>query len=162
MGSRLRKVLHLGYIIYLWLISSIRIYYQYSPDRLSACPLTIHALLYIVDSITEIGPIWTHWAFPMERYCGHLQCKIKSQCFPWASLDSYVMASAQLEHIHISRNLEDTLRLGPPSAGLPSGSLTSPDHCMSHSLPVCANLITMSDRSAPRSFTPSSLSKHRR
>lgn len=40
------------------------IYYQHDPNRLSACPVTVHALLHIADSIEEMGPIWTYWAFP--------------------------------------------------------------------------------------------------
>ena len=106
-----------------------RIYYQYQPSCLSTCPLTIHAMLHIADSIEIIGPSWTYWAFPMECYCGRLQRKIKSRRYPWASLDSYVVASAQLEHIRISRNLESLLRLQPPRVELPAGSLTI-DRCM--------------------------------
>lgn len=43
-----------------------RIYYQLSEDRVSACPLTVHALLHIADSIEAMGPVWCYWAFPME------------------------------------------------------------------------------------------------
>ncbi|KAF9038182.1 hypothetical protein BJ165DRAFT_1353146 [Panaeolus papilionaceus] len=34
------------------------LYYENNPDRVSACPLTIHALLHIGDSIRENGPPW--------------------------------------------------------------------------------------------------------
>ncbi|CDO74857.1 hypothetical protein BN946_scf185004.g7 [Trametes cinnabarina] len=44
----------------------IRIYYQHDLQRLSACPVTVHALLHITDSIEATGPVWASWAFPME------------------------------------------------------------------------------------------------
>ena len=46
-------------------------YYQYYPNCLSACPLTILALLH-VDGMEAAGPVWTYWAFPTERFCGRL------------------------------------------------------------------------------------------
>ena len=48
-------------------------YYQYLPQHISACPLTIHALLHTADNIEYCGPVWAYWAFPMERYCSVLQ-----------------------------------------------------------------------------------------
>ena len=77
----------------------VRIYYQNSPDRVSMCPLTVHALLYIVDSIEAMGPVWAYWAFPMERFCGKLLCHIKSHHHPFVSIDSYITAVVQLKQI---------------------------------------------------------------
>ena len=44
------------------------LYYKHDPNRLSACPLTIHALLHIAWGIRVAGPVWTYWAYPMERH----------------------------------------------------------------------------------------------
>lgn len=89
-----------------------RLYYQYSPDRLSTCPVTIHSLLHIADGIEQAGPVWAYWAFPMERFCGLLQPAIRSRRYPYPSMDTYVVATAQLALIKLKFNTE--LLLGPP------------------------------------------------
>jgi hypothetical protein len=94
--------------------SSVRIYYQLSPDRLAMCTLTIHALLHIADSIEASGPVWASWAFPTERYCGSLIPAIKSRRFPFPSLDRYVTELAQLTQTKMQYNLEDVLSLQAP------------------------------------------------
>jgi hypothetical protein len=91
-----------------------RIYYQLSPDRLSACPLTIHAILHIPDSIEATGPVWVSWAFPTERYCGSLIPAIRSRRFPFPSLDRYITELAQLTQIKMQYNLEEVLSLQAP------------------------------------------------
>ncbi|KAI0749059.1 hypothetical protein C8Q74DRAFT_1320437 [Fomes fomentarius] len=100
-----------------WVWDYERWYYQYEPNRLSACPLTIHALLHIVDSILAAGLVWTSWAFPMERYCGALQPAIRSRHYPYASLNRYVLDSAHLTHIKLLYNLHDKLAMKPPNLG---------------------------------------------
>ncbi|RPD71195.1 hypothetical protein L226DRAFT_547468 [Lentinus tigrinus ALCF2SS1-7] len=96
-----------------WVKTYEDIYYQHDPSRLSACPLTIHALLHIADSILETGPVWTAWAFPMERYCGALQPAIRSRRFPYSSLNRYVLDRARLTHLKVIYGLYDTLSLQP-------------------------------------------------
>ena len=98
-------------------VSFYRYYYQLEPSRLSACPLTIHALLHIADSIIAAGPVWTCWAFPMERYCGSLQRSIRSRRYPYASLNRYVLDRARLTQIKLRFDLADTLSLKAPSLG---------------------------------------------
>ncbi|KAI0770690.1 hypothetical protein C8Q74DRAFT_1202285 [Fomes fomentarius] len=97
-----------------WVQDYEKIYYQYNPQRLSACPLTIHALLHIADSIEKAGPVWASWAFPMERYCGALQPAIRSRRSPYASLNRHLLDRARLTHIKlIYSGLEVKLRLKP-------------------------------------------------
>jgi hypothetical protein len=91
-----------------------RIYYQLSPDRVSVCPVTIHALLHIPDSIEASGPVWVSWAFPTERYCGSLVPAIRSRRFPFPSLDRYITELAQLTQIKMLYNLEEVLSLQAP------------------------------------------------
>lgn len=79
-----------------------------------ACPLTVHALLHIPDGIEITGPVWTSWAFPTERFCGSIQPAIKSRRFPYASIDNYIVAKAQLSQIKLRYNLEQELSLQPP------------------------------------------------
>ncbi|KAJ7017634.1 hypothetical protein C8F04DRAFT_1017428 [Mycena alexandri] len=109
-----------------WVEEYEKLYYQYSPDRLSACPLTIHGLLHIADGIEDVGPIWAYWAFPMERFCGRLQPCIKSRRFPFASIDGHVVATAQLAVVKVRHGLD--LRLGPPKHDLPKGHFSHPSY----------------------------------
>ena len=92
---------------------STRFYYQSDLSRLSTCPVTIHALLHIADSILKTGPVWTAWAFPMERYCGALQPAIRSRRFPYSSLNRYVLDRARLTHIKVVYDLHKMLALCP-------------------------------------------------
>jgi hypothetical protein len=92
----------------------VSIYYQYNPDRLSACPVTVHALLHIADSIEASGPVWASWAFPTERYCGSLTPAIKSRRYPFPSIDRHVTEVAQLTQIKMFHCLEDVLSLQAP------------------------------------------------
>lgn len=102
-----------------------RIYYQFSPDRLSACPVTIHALLHIADGIEASGPVWASWAFPTERHCGSLIPAIRSRRFPFPSLDRYVTELAQLTQIKMQYNLEGVLSLRAPKGDV-AGLFSSP------------------------------------
>jgi hypothetical protein len=88
-----------------------RLYYQHDLGRMSACPLTIHALLHIADSIEALGPVWCYWCFPVERYCGHLLRTVKSRRHPYASINIAMVREAQLLHIKIIFNLEERLSL---------------------------------------------------
>jgi hypothetical protein len=88
-----------------------RIYYQHQPSRLSACPVTVHALLHIADSIRAMGPVWAYWAFAMERFCGTLKRSIRSRRFPLASLERFVLERVQLDQIANIYNIVDDLAL---------------------------------------------------
>ncbi|KAJ6540310.1 hypothetical protein B0H19DRAFT_1036237 [Mycena capillaripes] len=116
-----------------------RLYYQYSPDRLSACPLTIHALLHIADGIEAAGPIWAYWAFPMERFCGRLQPCIKSRRFPFASIDGHVVAMAQLAIVKVKYAVD--LRLGPPKLEISKGAFSHPSYSTCVLLPPHRNSV---------------------
>lgn len=102
------------------------IFYQHDPSRLSTCPVTIHALLHIADSIKAMGPVWCYWAFPMERYCGRLQPAIRSRRFPYASIDRYVVEDAQLTQIKVVHGMHEELLLRPPR-GTVAGAFKAPE-----------------------------------
>jgi hypothetical protein len=63
--------------------------------------------------ITVIGPVWTHWAYPMERHCNTLLPSIRSRRHPYASINSFVTATAQLDQIRLLYNLDEALCLDP-------------------------------------------------
>lgn len=96
-----------------WVVQYEKLYYQYDLDRLSACPLTVHALLHIADGIKAMGPVWAYWAFPIERFCGKLGKAIKSRRNPYTNLDNRLLLMVQMMQIKNMYGLHDTLRLGP-------------------------------------------------
>ncbi|KAG1859536.1 hypothetical protein DFJ58DRAFT_701494 [Suillus subalutaceus] len=93
------------------------IYYQHNPERLSTCPITIHALLHIADSIEEAGPVWTSWAFPMERFCGQMQPAITSKCYPDACMARYIIEHAQLTQAALIHGFTEAITLQPSRSG---------------------------------------------
>ena len=100
-------------------IDTSSLYYQHNPERLLACPLTIHALLHIPDQIRWMGPCWTTWAFPIERQCGYFQRSIKSRRNPYANMDQHLTDLSQLQQIKVLYNLTDE-QLGKPPKVLSS------------------------------------------
>lgn len=118
---------------------SDRLYYQYDPACISTCPVTIHTLLHIADSIEAMGPVWCYWAFPIEQYCGKLQPSIQSRRFPYHSLDRFVLESAQLTQPQTLYKLHDELALRPPHRGKILGSFQN-EFCKS---PVLLTLSTL-------------------
>jgi hypothetical protein len=90
-----------------------RLYYEKDPAQLSACVLTIHGLLHIAWGIKVAGPVWTYWAFAMERHCNALLQAVKRRRHPYASIASFVTATAQLDQIRLLYDLDEALFLGP-------------------------------------------------
>ena len=62
---------------YILMFTKNRIYYQFKSNCLSACPLTAHALLHILNDIWNNGPPCMNWMFVMECWCGSLLPAIK-------------------------------------------------------------------------------------
>jgi hypothetical protein len=112
------------------LIHASSLYYQHKPERLPACPLTIHALLHIPDQIRWMGPCWTTWAFPIERQCGYFQRSIQSRRNPYVSMDQHLTDLSQLRQIKVLYNLTDEqLRIPPKGPSLRTKRL---EDCKSH------------------------------
>lgn len=103
-----------------------RIYYQFDPERVALCPLTIHALLHVAPGIKATGPVWCYWAFPMERYCGKLGPTIRSRRFPFAALARQVLEEARLTQIKVIYDVSQELSLQTPRNSPMQGSLSDP------------------------------------
>jgi hypothetical protein len=122
-------------------IHASSLYYQHKPERLPACPLTIHALLHIPDQIRWMGPCWTTWAFPIERQCGYFQRSIQSRRNPYVSMDRHLIDLSQLRQIKILYNLTDE-QLGKPPKYRSSQTKRLGD-CKSHLGTFTLNLKTI-------------------
>ena len=111
----MRSIILFPFCAYRFLIFSLNsLYYQYSPARLSTCPLTIHALLHIADGIEYCGPVWVYWAFPMERYCALLQrAVLNSRRHTYVTLDKFVTENAMLNQLKMRYNLFSELSFRP-------------------------------------------------
>ncbi|KAK1229010.1 hypothetical protein PQX77_007937 [Marasmius sp. AFHP31] len=94
-----------------WVSTYERLYYQYTPDRLPTCTLPIHALLHLADEILRAGPVWCHWNFPTERFCGALVRSSKSRKNPYASFARRLLEVACLNQIKVIYDLKDELDL---------------------------------------------------
>ncbi|KAF8493835.1 hypothetical protein BU17DRAFT_59563 [Hysterangium stoloniferum] len=84
-----------------WVEQYERLYYKYNEGNLPACTFNVHAMLHIADYIKQAGPVWTTWAFPMERYCGKLGERITSRLHPYATLSHFVKRTAQLSQLKV-------------------------------------------------------------
>ena len=87
-------------------------YYRHDISQLSACPLTIHALLHVGSSIRVNSPVWTNWTFPMERYCGDVVWHVKNQHYLYIGINNYATTSAQLAQLKLHYDLDQELRFG--------------------------------------------------
>ena len=103
-----------------------RFYYQHDAGHISACPVTIHTLLHIADSIKTCGPVWCYWAFPMECYCYCLKPAIWNWRSPYATIDWYILEDVQFMQIKAIYDLADELALQPCQRDLPLGAYESP------------------------------------
>jgi hypothetical protein len=57
----------------------------------------VHVLLHIADGIEAVGPVWTAWAFVMERYCGYIKrSPVRSRKHAQASTDKRILETTQL------------------------------------------------------------------
>ncbi|QRV80941.1 Transposase family Tnp2 protein [Ceratobasidium sp. AG-Ba] len=82
-----------------WVADYEAYYYQYKESRLSACPLTIHALLHIPFYIRHVAPVWASWTFVMERFCGYLILAVTNRVDPFPCIDNFAEQRAQLRAI---------------------------------------------------------------
>ncbi|CAE6456355.1 unnamed protein product, partial [Rhizoctonia solani] len=104
---------HLETLIVRWVSDYEAYYYQYQPSRVSACPLTIHALLHIPYYIRQTGPVWVSWAYVMERFCGSLLQAVRNRVNPYPCIDNYLIRRAQMQ---IISNVHGIRTLSPPPA----------------------------------------------
>jgi len=89
----------------------IRLYYRYDYDRLSACPLTIHALIHIPNDTRNAGPLSRIWEFVTERVMGLIARSVKSKRFPFSQLARGAKKMEQIKMVAMKYQLEDELNL---------------------------------------------------
>lgn len=94
-----------------WVQEYERLYYKYDPERLPACPVTIHVLLHIPYYIRQVGPLPLTWSFVMERFCGHLlRPGLLNRIRPYEYLDNYVRRRAQMQIVARTNQMPSLIR----------------------------------------------------
>ncbi|KAB5591793.1 hypothetical protein CTheo_4785 [Ceratobasidium theobromae] len=96
----------------LWVQDYEALYYQHNPERMQTCPVNLHYLLHIADSIQFLGPVWTYWAFPMERYCSFIGASVKSRRYPYANIARRIRDVTQLKVIREIYDLHNIIQFG--------------------------------------------------
>ncbi|KAI0264689.1 hypothetical protein BC834DRAFT_825984, partial [Gloeopeniophorella convolvens] len=100
-------------------------------------------LLHLADNITQMGPVWCYWAFPMERFCGSLLPAVKSRKHPYICLNHRVRDIAQLNQIKLLYNLTDQLDLSEQRASMATGIV--PNNCTlyNHHITLKSSVLTL-------------------
>lgn len=71
--------------------------YRGTHDRLPTCRYVIAAVLDIVSSMRDTGPVWVSWQLPAERKVGELGTLIQYHSHPSANLTSALTRRIQAE-----------------------------------------------------------------
>lgn len=87
-----------------------------------------------------MGPVWTYWAFPMERICGDIGRNVRSRRFPYKSINHYVASRAQLTQVTLLYNLHDELSLKRPALRERQLDFVSPLCKLTYSFAIPMNL----------------------
>lgn len=109
MACRIRKVRI--YITEDHFLHSDRLYYQYDPSRVAACPLTIHALIHIANDTRNAGPLCRIWEFVTERAMGIIARSVKNKRLPFSQLAETVKLREQLKAVAIRFDMIDKLQI---------------------------------------------------
>jgi len=75
------------------------IYGKHDDKHLSAYKMVFHYLLHVEASISDCGPCWTFWQYPMERLCGILQPPVHSRLHPYTNLVNNILTIDRFNHI---------------------------------------------------------------
>ncbi|PVF91126.1 hypothetical protein CPB86DRAFT_720040 [Serendipita vermifera] len=94
-----------------WHTDYERLYYRFTASRLSACPLTIHALIHIAHDTRNAGPLSRLWEFVTERTMGTIARSVKSRRLPFSQLAETVKVREQMKTIAIRYNLPRELSI---------------------------------------------------
>jgi hypothetical protein len=76
---------------------AFRLYYQYEYSHLSACPLTIHALIHIPNDTRNAGPLSHIWEFSTERIMGLIAQSVTNKQCPFSRLSKNVKKMEQIK-----------------------------------------------------------------
>lgn len=80
-------------------------------DRISTCPLTIHAIIHLVSSTRHAGPLSRIWEYVTERLMGKIARSVTSRQYPFSQLSETVKKWEQMKILAIKYGLEKDLFL---------------------------------------------------
>jgi len=101
-----------------WVMDYKQLYYQYKEERTSACTATVHTIIHLPTDLWNCGPVWTHWAFVMEREVQWCKAQIRdSRKEPFAHLSCKELHRKQIRTIMLRFDLENKLDIRKPVKG---------------------------------------------
>ncbi|KIJ24178.1 hypothetical protein M422DRAFT_104595, partial [Sphaerobolus stellatus SS14] len=56
-------------------------------------------LLHIPDDIRNTGPVWAHWCYIMEHFCGLIVSAVKSRSKRYTAMSRRLLHMSQLSQI---------------------------------------------------------------
>ncbi|KIM21216.1 hypothetical protein M408DRAFT_110138, partial [Serendipita vermifera MAFF 305830] len=95
-----------------WHATYEELYYRYDMDRISACPLNVHAMIHISNDTRHAGPLSRIWEYVTERFMGQISRSIKSRRYPFAQLSETVKKREQMKLVIAKYGLENELIFG--------------------------------------------------
>jgi hypothetical protein len=80
-------------------------------ERISACPLTLHAMIHLASDTRNAGPLSRIWEYVTERFMGRIARSITSRQYPFSQLAETVKRTEQIKVVALRYGLEDQLKL---------------------------------------------------
>ncbi|KIJ34351.1 hypothetical protein M422DRAFT_182303 [Sphaerobolus stellatus SS14] len=121
------QVNRLEEMIYQWVTEYEEYYYQYQKERLSTCTSCVHAMLHIAHDIRTTGPVWAHWCYLMERFCGLIVAAVKSRSKPYVNMSRRLLHLSQLSQIEHQYNISEELQFDDNIKGISSKEHVYPE-----------------------------------
>jgi hypothetical protein len=83
--------------------------YRFEMDRISACLLTVHALIHLHNDTLHAGPLSRIWEYVTERFMGKIAQSITSRQYPFSQLAKTVKKMEQVKMVVFKYGLEKKL-----------------------------------------------------
>lgn len=93
------------------LLTVPRLYYRYDMERISACPLTAHAMIHLASDTRHAGPLSRIWEYVTERFMGRIARSVTSRQYPFSQLAETIKRTEQIKVVALRYGLEDQLKL---------------------------------------------------
>ena len=81
-------------------------------DRISACPLTVHALIHLHNDTLHAGPLSRIWEYVTERFMGKIAQSVTSCQYPFSQLSKTVKKMEQVKMVAFRFGKEKELYFG--------------------------------------------------
>ena len=81
-------------------------------DKISACPLIVHALIHLHNDTLHAGPTSWIWEYVTERFMGKIAWSVTSPQYPFSQLAKTVKKMEQVKMVAFNFGKEKELHFG--------------------------------------------------